>query len=58
VHWMTWQAVSARPYQNRLIERCLAAAREDVREEACGQGLKLVDSSAQRRRFLWDRGCI
>jgi len=25
---------------------------------AAGQGLTLVHFSAQRKRFLWDRGCI
>jgi hypothetical protein len=24
----------------------------------CGMGLTLVHFSAQRKRFLWDKGCI
>jgi hypothetical protein len=33
----------------------LAAPQEN---DAAGQGLTLVDFSAQRKRFLWDKGCM
>jgi len=29
-----------------------------ARTAAAGQGLTLVYFSAQRKRFLWDRGCM
>jgi hypothetical protein len=38
-------------YQQEMYERDLRLAEER-------QGLTLVHFSAQRKRFLWDRGCI
>jgi len=61
----------ARPYQAQVAEAQLGAgghvevAGECVRVEragrrvrdAAGQGPTLIYFSAQRERFLWDRGC-
>jgi len=56
---MTWRATSGRHYRLRLGVRVVVVVRRvhDV-VRALRQGLTLVHFSAQRKRILWDRGCI
>ena len=41
-----------------LSSTAVAGVRSSSLEMASDQGLTLVHFSAQRKRFLWDRGCI
>jgi len=53
MRWMTSRVISARPNLGRSPGN---SARE--RAPPPGQGLTLVQFSAQRKHFLLDRGCI
>jgi len=48
---MTRRAMSVRPY-------CEFIAVQDLLHAALQQGLTLVHVSAERKRFLWDKGCL
>jgi len=54
VRWRPATMIGALPVVDPGDAACSAAAPTD----AVRQGLTLVHFPAQRKRFLWDRGCI
>jgi len=57
VRWVTvtWRAVSGRPYSAVGIPEEIDSVRTAADADE-GQGLTLLNFSAQCERFLWDRG--
>ena len=57
-----FQALSSRRFQRGFdrvnLHRPTSMDATRASCEACSQGLTLVHFSVQRKRFLWNRGCI